>query len=110
MSAFRDLVIVDEFRIRLLGPALRGWIEFVWEDAHRSRDSNAFGAEKPNLAPIFPIQAGGRKGRVRQPRDRDVVEDVVAREAFGRSLNKDTRDQLVTARVVVEEIRGQTDG
>jgi hypothetical protein len=45
-----------------------------------------FGIEKPEFAPILPIETGARKRRVRQPGDRDVVEDVVARETFGFSL------------------------
>ena len=42
-------------------------------------------------------------------RDRDVVEDVVAREALGLSV-EDARDQLQAARVVIEEVRRQADG
>jgi len=68
---------------------LRGaGIEFVREDAHGSRDRDAlgaFGTEIPEFAPILPIETGARKRRIGQPGDRDVVEDVVAREAFGFS-------------------------
>ncbi len=39
---------------------------------------------------------------------RDVVEDVVAREALGLSV-EDARDELVAARVVIEEIGRQAD-
>src|SRR6266403_6251277 len=99
---------MNELGIRLLCPAPRGWIEFVREDAHGNRDRNAFGIEKPELAPILPIETGAGKRRVRQPGDRDVVEDVVAREAFGFSL-KDAGDQRVAARVVIKEISRQTD-
>ena len=85
MAAFVELVVMDEFGIRPLCPAPRGWIEFVREDAHGNRDGDAFGIEK-SFAPILPVETGGRKRRVRQPGDGDVVEDVVAREAFGLSL------------------------
>ena len=74
---------MDEFGICLLCPAPRGRIEFVREDAHGNRDGDAFGIEIPEFAPILPIETGAGKRRVRQPGDRDVVEDVVAREAFG---------------------------
>jgi hypothetical protein len=40
---------------------------------------------------------------------RDVVEDVVAREAFGLA-REDACDQLVAARVVIEEVARQADG
>src|SRR6202795_3474269 len=99
---------MDQFGIRLLCPAPRGWIEFVREDAYGHRDGDAFGIEVP-FAPILPIETSARKRRVRQPGDRDVVEDVVACEAFGFS-RKDACDQLVAARVVIEEISRQTDG
>ena len=78
VAAFLHLVVMDQFGIRLLCPAPRGWIEFVREDAHRNRDGDAFGVEIP-FAPIFPVETGARKRRVRQPGDRDVVENVVAR-------------------------------
>src|ERR1700679_3664526 len=109
MAAFWEPVVMNEFGVRLFCPAPRGWIEFVREDAHGNRDGDAFGIEKPEFAPILPIETGARKCRVRQPGDRDVVEDVVAREAFGFAL-KDARDQLVAAQVVIEEIRRETDG
>ena len=57
---------------------------------------------------VLPIETGARKRRVRQPGDRDVVEDVVAREALRLSV-KDARDELVAALVVIKEIRRQTD-
>ena len=74
---------MNEFRIGLLRPTPRGRIEFVREDAHGHGDGDAFGIEISELAPILPIEAGARERRVRQPGDRDVVEYVVAREAFG---------------------------
>ena len=85
MAAFLHLVVMDEFGKRPLCPAPWGRIEFVREDAHGNRDGDAFGIEIP-VAPILPIETGARKRRVRQPGDRDVVEDVVAREALGLSL------------------------
>jgi len=57
----------------------RRWIEFVREDAHGNRDGDAFGIDKPEF--VFPIEAGARKRHVRQPGDRDVVEDVDRRVA-----------------------------
>ena len=44
----------------------------------------------------------------RQPGDRDVVEDVIAREALGLSL-KDGCGQIVAACVVIKEIGHQAD-
>ena len=86
MAAFLHLVVMDEFGKHPLCPAPRGWIEFVRKDAHGNRDGDAFGIEKPEFAPILPVETGARKRRVRQPGDRDVVEDVVARKALGLSL------------------------
>ena len=89
---------MDQFGIRLLCPAPRSWIEFVREDAHGNRDGDAFGIEKAEFAPILPIETGAGKRRVRQPGDRDVVEDVVAREAFGFSRQRRVRSARSCAR------------
>src|SRR5215472_17662281 len=100
------LLEVYQFRIGALRPALRSGIQFVRKDAHGNWDGDAFGAEIGPLSPILPIESSAREGGVRQPRDRDVVQDVIACEALGLSL-KDARDQLVAARVVIKEIGGQ---
>ena len=92
-----------------LCPALRCKMEFIREDAHGNRNVDAFGVEIPQFAPILPIETGTRKRCVRQPSDCDVVEDVVACEAFRFSL-EDACDQLVAARVVIEKISRQADG
>src|SRR3982074_1974959 len=98
---------MDQFGIHPLCPAPRGWIEFVREDAHGNRDGDAFGVEIPEF--VLPIETGARKRRVRQPGDRDVVEDVVAREALRLSV-KDAREELIAARVVIKEISRQAAG
>ena len=103
VAAFLQLVVVDQFGIRPLRPAPRGRIEFVGEDAHGNRDGDTLGIEIP-FPPILPIQSGTGKRGVSQPSDRDIVEDVVASEAFGFS-RKDARDQLVAARIVIKKIR-----
>ena len=99
---------MDEFGIRPLRPAPRGWIELVRKDAHGDRDGDAFDVEE-RIALVLPIETSPGKRRVRQPGERDVVEDVVAREAFGCPV-KDACDHLVAARVVIEEISRQADG
>jgi hypothetical protein len=97
VAAFVDLVVIDEFGIRPLCPTPWGWIDLVRKDAHGNRDGDTFGSEiREFSAPMLPVETGARKRRVRQPRDRDVVEDIVAREALGVSL-KDAFDQLVAA-------------
>src|SRR5882762_5986186 len=108
VPAFGELVVIDEFGKCPLRPAPRGWIELVREDAHGNWDGDAFGIEIP-FAPILPIETGARNCRVRQPGERDVVEDVVAREAL-RLPVKDARDERIAARVVIKEIGRQTDG
>src|ERR1700722_6282689 len=109
MTALFHLVVVDEIGIGLLCPTPRSWIQLVRKYADGNRDGDAFGIEIAKLAPILPVETGARKRRVRQPGDRDVVEDVVAREAFGFSL-KHAGEQLVAARVVIKEINRQADG
>ena len=85
VAALFEFVEMDQFGVRPLRPASGSGIEFVREDAHGYRDGDAFGIEIP-FAPILPIETGARKRRIRQPGDRDVVEDIVAREALRLSL------------------------
>jgi hypothetical protein len=66
------------------------------------------GIEKSYFAEILPIETAARERSVRQPGDRDVVENVIAGQ-LGLSL-KDARDQLVAAYVVIYQWRdGQPD-
>src|ERR1700680_5237014 len=97
VPAFGEPVVVNEFGIRPLCPAPRGWIEFVREEAHGNRDGDAFRIEIP-FAPILPVETGARKRRVTVGGDRDVVENVVACEAFGLSVEHPC-NHFVTARV-----------
>src|SRR4029079_6334039 len=81
VAAFVGLVVVDELRIGLLRPAPRSLIELLRKGAHGRRDGDVLRGEERELA--LPVQAGRRDRRVRQPVERDVVEDVVARQALG---------------------------
>src|SRR4051794_13997799 len=62
VPALFELVVVDEFGIRLLRPALRSLIKLVRESADRNGNREVFGGEECQLA--FPIQASRRDGRV----------------------------------------------
>src|SRR5260370_25971437 len=77
VPAFVELVVIDELGIRPLRPASRGLIELLRKGAHGSRDGDVFRSEKRQLA--LPIETRRRDRRVRQPIERDVVEDVVSR-------------------------------
>src|ERR1700686_4962352 len=57
VPAFGQLIIIDEFGIRLLRPAPWGWIEFVREDAHSGRDRDAFDGEERRPF-VLPIETG----------------------------------------------------
>jgi len=109
MTALFELVIVNEFGIRLLRPTARRRIEFVRKDADGDRDRDTLGIEIPKLAPVLPIKTCPGKRGIRQPAYSYVVENIVAREAFGFAV-KDTADQLLATRVVIEEIGRQADG
>src|SRR3984893_1353508 len=98
---------MDEFGIRPLRPASWSRKEFVWKDAHGGRDNDASDAEE-RITLVFPIETSPRERRIRQPSERDVVQDVVSCEAFAAS-GKDTGDHLVAARVVIKKISRKTD-
>src|SRR6476469_604998 len=65
VATFVELVIIDEFRIRLLCPASRCLVEFFGKSAHCCRDRNVFRSEKWKLA--FPKQAILGNCRIRKP-------------------------------------------
>ena len=106
MAAFVELVVVDELGIRALRPTSRGWVDLVGKDAHGNGNADVFRGEKGEL--VLLIQPSRRDPRVGQPVERDVVEDVVAREALGLTV-EDARYQRVAARVVVENPGGEAD-
>src|SRR5437867_1666902 len=72
------------------------------KDAHGRRDRDAFDGEERRPL-VLPIETRARKRRVRQPGDRNVVEDIVAREALRLSV-KDACDELIAPCVVIKEI------
>src|SRR5437867_12232035 len=79
VPAFVELVVVDQFGIRPLRPTARAQVDLVRKGAYGNRDGNALDTEKREL--VFPVEAGSGNRRVRQPGDRDVVEDIVPGEA-----------------------------
>src|ERR1700682_2635610 len=97
---------MDEFGVRFLYPAARGGVDLIWKDADGIRDGDVLGGEKGKL--VFPIETTRRDSRVRQPVERDVVEDVVSRKALGLAA-KDARHERLTVFVVVEYPGRQAD-
>jgi hypothetical protein len=87
--ALVDFVEVDEVGIRLLGPGPRGLVDLVREDADGSRDGDALEVEEAEL--VLPVEAGRRDTRIGQPVQRDVVEDLVAREVADGLLLDEAR-------------------
>ena len=106
MAALVEPVVVDEVGVRLLRPTLGSLVELVGEDAHGDRDLHALDAEEREL--VLRVEAARGDRRVRQPEVRDVVQDVVAREALGLS-SKRPRDQGQALRVMVEQVGRRPD-
>src|SRR5688572_10927208 len=103
---------MNELRVRALGPAPRGLILLAGKDGHRYRNLDALGVEKAAL--VFPIEAGRGDYGVRQPVERDVVEDLVpgqlARGAGGSGESgKDRRRRLAVGVIVVQQPGGEPD-
>jgi hypothetical protein len=77
VAASVELVVVDEVVwIRALGPAPWGLIELVGKDADGERNRDGLGVEEVRL--VLPVETSRGNPRVRQPVERDVVEDVVS--------------------------------
>src|SRR5262245_64451502 len=75
VSAFRVPLIVDQLRVGLFDPTPRGRTYFIREHTHGRRDGNAFRCKESEL--VLPIETRRRNTSVRQPVERDVVENVV---------------------------------
>src|SRR5918994_477084 len=83
VAALVDLVVIDEVGICLLCPTPRRLILLARKDAHSHRNGDALGVEKATL--VFPVETRRRDPRVRQPIQRDVVEDLVTRQFARRT-------------------------
>ena len=101
--------------MRLLGYArsaqLRGaLVELVGKDAYRERDGDVLGVEEVRL--VLPIETRGGNPCVRQPVERDVVEEVVSREVALVGPLKDLFHEsgLTGAVAVVKCERREVDG
>ena len=99
-----DFVEVDEVGVGLLGPTTRRLILLAGKDGHGNGDGDALGVEEATL--VFPIEARRRDPRIRQPVERDVVEDLVTRQFAGgtrRAVQSrdDRRGRLAVSIVVV---------
>src|SRR5450631_1422082 len=111
VAASVKLVVMDEVvGIRALCPAPRGLVELVGKDADGERDGDVLGVEEVGL--VLPIQASGGDPGVRQPVERDVVEEVVSREVALVGPLKDLFHEpgLAGAVAVVKHERRQIDG
>src|SRR5262249_51375188 len=76
-----DFVEVDEAGVGLLDPAPGRLIRLVGKDAHGDGDGDAF--RIPKAALVLPIEPRRRDPGVREPEQRDVVEDVVTGQLAG---------------------------
>ena len=113
MAALIDLVVVDEVGVGPLGPAPRRLILLAGKHAHGHRDGDALGVEEATL--VFPVETGRRDPSVREPVERDVVEDLVARQFAGGARGSvqrlhDRRGRLAAGIIVIQQPGGQADG
>src|SRR5262245_37856754 len=112
VTALFRLVVINEVGVGSLGPAPRSLVLLAWKNAHGCGDLHAFHVEEPAL--VFPIETRRRHPGVRQPVQRDVVEDLVtrqfARAARGSAHPRNERGRwLATTVTVVHQIRGEGD-
>src|SRR5215204_45721 len=91
MAALVDFPEVGQVAICAPCPCFRGSIDVVgkYRDRHGERDLGGFlrGRQKNALAASFPVQPRRGGGGVRQPVQRDVVQELVLREqALGLAI------------------------
>src|SRR6476660_6597272 len=99
MGALGEPVVVDELGIGLLSPTLGRLVDLFGKSAHGDWDLDAPHIEEAasrKMMPGVPVEACGGDRGVRQPVERDVVEDVVPRQPF-RFAVKNASDHSVAA-------------
>ena len=79
----------------------------IGKDADSDRNLYLFRNKEGQL--VFPVQTRRRHASVSQPVKRDVVENVVSRQAL-RLAVEDARDELITFYIVIDYPRGEADG
>src|SRR5215471_6650496 len=112
VPALFSLVVINEVGIRPLGPAPRGLVLLAGKDADRCRELHAPHAEEAAL--VYPVDTRGGHARVRQPEQRDVVEEFVTRQfaaGAGRTAHssQQRRRRLAVMVAVVHQICSQRD-
>src|ERR1700735_3551293 len=109
MAAFPKPVVVNKFGISFLGPAPWGLVDLIRKGAYSNRDLDAPDIEEagsvrdPRRVPVEPRRGDGG---ICEPVERDVVENIVSRKAFGLSV-EDASDHQVTADVMIDHPRGE---
>src|SRR5690606_23215214 len=97
-------VVIDQTWKGLFCAAFRCLITLVREGADGDRDLDPLRCKESEL--VFPIEPCRRHSGVGQPVERNVVEHIIARQAFFLSV-KYACDQLVAFCVVIEHPRGE---
>jgi len=106
-------VVVNEVVVRALHPVLRRLEDLVGK--HRVGDGERqvrrrILERRSSALCLLPVNPRGRRRGVRQPVQRDVVDDMVAGEVARRlSVEEGVGDLLVAVRVVVEHPGGETE-
>lgn len=104
MPTLIEPVVVDEVRVSPLCPSTWSFVQLFGEDAHPYRDRDPLGRKELQLT--LPIEASGRYPRLCQPVKREVIQNVVLRNAAELSV-KHAGNERITACVVVKHPRGK---
>src|SRR4051794_23456248 len=111
VSALVDLVEVDDVGVARLDPAAWCPPDLARERREAERDRRGWQrlSARGGIGPVrLPVRPGRRRAGAGQPVERDVVEDLVAREvARGPPVDKGARDLAVGVRVVVDHPGGE---
>src|SRR6476646_238963 len=99
MATFVELVVIDELGICPLCPTPRYCTDLVRKGAHGDGYGDPFRGEEGEL--VLPINARRGDRRIRQPVERNVVEDFISRKTSVCLSVEGARDELVAPGVVV---------
>lgn len=107
MAAFVVLLVIDEFGINSLCPAPRGLKDLARKGAKGGRDGDVFRGKKAER--VFPIDTSRGDRRVRQPVERDVVEDIVSRKTIGLTVEDACKKRVMAGLFHGSQIYGADD-
>src|SRR5580658_1008476 len=111
MTAFVQLVEINQLGICAYCPAFRSCINFIRENTYGNRDGNIPRVEETALCSqsAFPIEAGGRETRIGKPVQGNIVENIIPGKTFLLPV-ENPDDEFIACNIMIQHPGCEPDG